>query len=149
MIEAYRLHSSRYAANDGKGAAITGGRWNPKGTEVVYAAASRSLAVLEILVHYSVLPEDFVITPIVIPDGVAVIEVLNTMLVAGWDQPIPSSTTQEYGRAWIASNGSAVLSVPSAVVTLERNFVLNVQHPDFRDIQFGRSEPFRFDPRLK
>ena len=42
-----------YEADDlsGKGAEITGGRWNEKGMAVVYAADSRSLACLETLVH--------------------------------------------------------------------------------------------------
>ena len=149
MIEMYRLHSSRYPANDGTGAAANGGRWNPKGTEVIYAAASRSLAVLEILVHYSVLPRDFVITPISIPDSVPIMDVPDSVLTAGWNQPTPIPTTQEYGRTWITANSSAVLIVPSAVMPLERNYVLNVRHPDFRKITFGQSEPFPFDPRLK
>jgi hypothetical protein len=57
VIEVYRLHSSRFPANSGKGAAINGGRWNPRGTEAVYAAASSALAALEILAHYAVLSE--------------------------------------------------------------------------------------------
>ena len=64
ILEVYRLHSSRYPANSGKGAAIHGGRWNPPGVEAIYTAQSRSLAALEILVHYTVLPRDFVLTPI-------------------------------------------------------------------------------------
>src|ERR1700693_5123543 len=71
VIEAYRLHSSRYPANDGKGAALWGGRCNPTGTEAIYTAASRPLAVLEIVVHCWVLPKDFVPTRVVIPDGVS------------------------------------------------------------------------------
>lgn len=149
MIEVYRLHSSRYPGNDAKGAALYGGRWNPKGAEVVYASASRSLAALEILVHYSVLPKDFVITPILIPEGVTVMSVPGWVLTAGWDQPIPIPASQEYGRKWIAAMRSAVLSVPSAVVPLDLNYVLNVLHPDFHRATFGPSEPFRFDRRLK
>jgi hypothetical protein len=42
---------------------------------VVYASASRSLAMLEILVHYSELPSDFVTTAISIPDRVMIAEV--------------------------------------------------------------------------
>jgi RES domain-containing protein len=149
VIEAYRLHSSRYSATDGAGAAIHGGRWNPPGTEVIYAAASRSLAVLEILVHYSVLPRDFLITPISMPDSVSIVDVPDSVLTAGWNQPTPIPATQEYGRTWITTNGSAVLSVPSAVMPFERNYVLNILHPGFREIAFGPSEPFPFDPRLK
>ena len=149
MIEAYRLHSSRYPANDGTGAAVNGGRWNPTGTEVIYAAASRSLAVLEILVHYSVLPRDFVITPISIPDSVSIMGVPDSVLTAGWNQPTPIPVTQEYGGTWITANSSAIMIVPSAVMPLERNYVLNVLHPDFCKIAFGQSEPCPFDPRLK
>jgi hypothetical protein len=36
--------------------------------EAIYAAESRSLAALEVLVHYSVLPLDFALTPIRIPE---------------------------------------------------------------------------------
>lgn len=149
MTEAYRLHSSRYPGNDGRGAAINGGRWNPKGTEVIYASASRSLAILEILAHYAVLPKDFLLTPISIPDSVSIMDVPETLLVTGWNQPLPMASTQEYGRSWIAANSSAVLSVPSTIVPSERNYVLNVMHPDFRAVVFGPSEPFPFDPRLK
>jgi RES domain-containing protein len=59
ILEVYRLHSKRYPANSGKGAALHGGRWNPPGVEAIYTAQSRSLAALEILVHYAVLLRDF------------------------------------------------------------------------------------------
>jgi RES domain-containing protein len=99
----YRLHSSRYPANNGHGAAIHGGRWNPAGTEVIYAAASRPAAVLEILVHYAMLPKDFVMTLISIPDRLAIIDVPDDVLTPGWNLPIPILVTQEYGKRWISA----------------------------------------------
>jgi len=93
----YRLHSSRYRANSGKGAAISGGRWNPPGVEAIYTAGSVSLAVLEVLVHYAVLPKDFVMTPIRIPDIVQISSVLDFDLPAGWDDPIVTTATQNIG----------------------------------------------------
>jgi RES domain-containing protein len=116
---------------------------------VIYAAASLPLAVLEILVHYDVLPKDFVMTPISIPDRVSIMDVRDTVLVPGWDSPIPINATQEYGGNWIGNGGSAVLRVPSAIMPGERIYVLNVLHPDFVEIVFGKSELFRFDSRLK
>jgi RES domain-containing protein len=50
------------------GAVRVGGRWNPVGSPAVYASSSLSLANLEILVNYSVLPKDFVATEILIPE---------------------------------------------------------------------------------
>jgi RES domain-containing protein len=95
MIVVYRLHSSRYPASDGQGAAINGGRWNPKGDPVIDAAASPSLAALEVLVHFSVLPKDFVLTSISIPDLVRVTNVPETALTEGWNDPLPIPVTRE------------------------------------------------------
>jgi len=64
VLKAYRLSSGRYPANSGAGAALHGGRWNPPGIPAIYCADNRSLAALEILVHYDVLPRDFAITRI-------------------------------------------------------------------------------------
>jgi len=48
--------------HSGKGAALAGGGWNPAGVEAIYAAATLSLADLEVLVRFAVLPRDFVPT---------------------------------------------------------------------------------------
>jgi RES domain-containing protein len=88
-------------------------------------------------------------TPISIPARLVIAEVPDTVLTPGWDGPIPIPTTKEYGKAWIAGNSSAVLRVPSAIVPREANYLLNVLHPDFIQIEFGPSEPFYFDSRLR
>ena len=80
MIVVYRLHSSRYTASSGLGAAINGGRWNPKGIPVIYASGSAALASLEVLVHYSVLPKKFVLTSISIPESVLITDVPEAAL---------------------------------------------------------------------
>jgi RES domain-containing protein len=53
MPEAWRIVKARHAATafSGKGAADNGGRWNSRGVAVVYASITKSLAVLESLVH--------------------------------------------------------------------------------------------------
>jgi RES domain-containing protein len=149
MIVVYRLHSSRYTASSGQGAAINGGRWNPKGIPVIYASASPSLAALEVLVHYAVLPKGFVLTSISIPGSVLIADVPEAALTDGWDDPEPIAATQEYGRRWVESKESSVLRVPSTVIKAESNYIINVLHPDFPKMVFGQPDPFRFDPRLK
>lgn len=138
MTRCFRLCSSKYPAGSGIGAALHGGRWNPVGVEVVYSAATASLAALEVLVHYAVLPRGFVLTEIRIPDD-ARIEVVDRL---------PPSTA-EFGRAWASELRSTVLSVPSALVPSERIYVLNPGHPGFASLQFLPPEPFVFDRRLK
>jgi RES domain-containing protein len=69
----YRLGSGRYPPNDGLGASLYGGRWNHKGTPVIYGVASRALCALEILANANELAGDYVATPIELPDDLAVI----------------------------------------------------------------------------
>jgi RES domain-containing protein len=104
---------------------------------------------VEILVHYEVLPDDFQLTPISIPDSVVIADVPTAVLSEGWDAPAPTAATQEYGRRWAEGKEYVVLRVPSAVIRGEANFVINVLHPEFPALRFGPSKPFRFDPRLK
>ena len=141
ILEVYRLHSKRYPANSGRGAALHGGRWNPPGVVAIYTAQSRSLAALEILVHYAVLPRDFVLTPIRIPEDRVVVARLQK------DAQFPELQTRDLTLNWFPS--TAVLGVYSVIIPDERIYILNPTHPEFEYIEFLDSEPFKFDPRLK
>jgi len=63
--------------------------------------------------------------------------------------PAPGILTKDIGTDWANSMETVVLSVPSAVVDRELNYLLNPGHPDFSLINFDPPEPFEFDPRLK
>ena len=142
ILEVYRLHSKRYPANSGRGAALHGGRWNPPGVEAIYTAQSRSLAALEILVHYAVLPRDFVLTPIRIPEDRVVVARLQK------NAQFPElQQTRDLTLKWFPS--TAVLGVYPVIIPDERIYILNPAHPEFEYIEFLDSEPFKFDPRLK
>lgn len=52
------------------------------------------------------------------------------------------------GDGWVRRRSSAVLRVPSAIVTSEVNFLLNPAHPDFAAIEVAPSRAFRLDARL-
>jgi RES domain-containing protein len=138
LITAYRLCSSRFSPNSGTGAALYGGRWNPIGVEVVYAAE-----------HYTEVPEDYVLSAITIPDTVKIEIVPKRFLPKGWDAITGSRAGKAFGRKWVKESRSAVLSVPSSIVQSERVLILNPAHPDFPEIQFGKPVPHPFDPRLK
>ena len=51
MMRIYRLGIAHHPVWNGAGAARHGGRWNPQGIPVIYAAGSLALAMLERLVQ--------------------------------------------------------------------------------------------------
>jgi RES domain-containing protein len=151
-ITAWRITKARYAsaAFSGEGAKREGGRWNSVGVPVVYMAQSRSLAVLEVLVHldedemlkyYRLISAAF--------DRRLVKEIVASELPGNWKKNPPPPSTMRIGDKWIASGDSVVLRVPSAIVPHESIFLLNAQHPDFHKVELGRPEPFHFDRRLR
>ena len=150
MTRAYRLCPKRHPANSGKGAALTGGRWNTIGTEVIYASSRAALSLAEVVVHFAAeLPDDYVLTEIQIPETVPIERVPDDKLPANWDALTDKPEPPEFGGRWARELRTCVLSVPSCIVPTERNFVINPAHPNFAAIQFLPSQPFGFDPRLK
>ena len=52
------------------------------------------------------------------------------------------------GDAWLRSASSLGLIVPSRVIPLERNVLLNPRHPAMADVSVTLTQPFDFDDRL-
>ncbi|MCO6146860.1 RES family NAD+ phosphorylase [Flavobacterium sp. NRK1] len=147
----FRLSKSLYA-NDlsGRGAEKAGGRWNSKGIPMVYTSESRALCTTEIAVHtpLGILPLDYVIIAIEIPNSVAIQYIKPEAIPNDWKLLPHSHSTQEMGDAFINDNAFAVMKVPSAVVQGEYNYLLNPAHKDFKKIKVKLIEPFEFDERL-
>ena len=149
-MRVWRLCRRAHAAPNGEGARRYGGRWNQRGTALVYTSASASLAVLEYLVHLDPedAPPDLILVPADIAPAVVIRELRIAELPADWRSLPASDALARMGTSWARRLESAVLSVPSAVVPEERNYLLNPAHPRFRDIAFATARPFAFDPRL-
>ena len=151
MPTLWRVVKRRHAATafDGKAAQRFGGRWNSPGRRVVYASATKSLAVLEVLVHLDVgrpLPRLVAFTFDVyskLVDHLAVAQ-----LPRHWRTSRGLLVTQQIGDEWLASGRALALAMPSTIVPEELNYLLNPAHPAFGRLRFGRSIPFLLDPRL-
>ena len=146
----YRLCRSSWPAYDGEGAKRAGGRWNSKGNRAVYMSENRSLAVLEILAHLSdVLPDKYVLGSADIPDDITPEFLTDRDLPEQWEtlETEGQAATRLLGDDWLRRKSSVALSVPS-VISGERNFLLNPEHPQFPDLRFHSPVPFRFDARL-
>jgi RES domain-containing protein len=147
---AWRIVKAKYAdsAFGGEGAAKAGGRWNSRGRRVVYTSGNLSLAALELLVHLNP-PVRFRWVAIPCRFEPAQVETVPPgALPEHWRQVPVAREVREIGDAWLAEGRSAVLAVPSAIVPLEWNYLLNPEHPDFARIERGDPEGFAFDSRL-
>ena len=150
-MRVFRLSKRKYAGElDGKGAAKSVNRWNSKGTEIIYTAASRALAMAEVAVHltWATLPGDFVMIEIEIPNDILIKKLNQKHLDENWNNYPPDLQTQKIGDDFIDSNKACILKVPSAVVNGDFNFLLNPYHSDFERIEIIEVTNFLFDQRL-
>jgi len=149
-ITAWRITKARYAAHafDGEGARLAGGRWTSPGHPVVYTAENAALAALEMLVHLDAAGRPaYALIPCTFPSDL-VLRLDRRRLPAAWRTYPAPAVLQQLGDAWVKSATSAVLNVPSAVIDVQSNYLLNPGHPDFATVRIGKAAPFDFDVRL-
>ena len=149
----YRLVRQTRASDafNGEGARRFGGRWNPKNIPVVYGSEHLSLAVLEFRVNQGGYdPDDqYVYFQFECAEGlVERVETLPTDWLTRFKEDGSITGAQAFGEGWFLQKRSVVLSVPSAVIRIECNFVLNPHHADFSKVAISAAATFDFDPRL-
>jgi RES domain-containing protein len=110
---------------EGVGGLMVSGRWHRRGHPILYASSTAALAALEVLVH---------VDPLQAPDD--------------WSRVPAPESTQAIGTDWLMRKSSVGLRVPSTVVPVESNVLLNPRHPEMNRVRILRNEPFRFDSRL-
>lgn len=129
-----------YSADDlsGEGARRSGGRWNRRGTAMVYSSSSIALACLETIVHLAAsdLPLNRYLVSLTVPDDIwreAVI--LQSGDHVGW----------EAGTHWAMNKTSVLLLVPSVIVPEELNILINPAHPETERIQATKMRRWTYD----
>ena len=137
----------RHTIFDGTGAMLHGARWNSAGRRVVYASETYAGALLEILAHGSgSVPPNQGYIEIEIPADVSIEEIAPDSLPK-WDSPSYEAACA-FGDQWYDQRRTAVLMVPSVVARVERNVLINQEHPDFARIKATEALPVRWDARL-
>ena len=147
----YRIASKAHI-NDltGTGDRLYGGRWNHKGTSVIYTSESRALATTEYLVHVPIamVPANLHIAAIEIPAETSVTSIEVETLPPDWRQyPAPASLAT-IGSQWAQGNQSLLLRVPSVVVRGDFNVLINPAHPEFSQVEIIALEPYELDKRF-
>jgi RES domain-containing protein len=56
--------------------------------------------------------------------------------------------SRAYGEAWQQENRSLLLIVPSVVARIEKNILINPEHPEFPKIETSLHHPVWWDQRL-
>ncbi|MDE0040163.1 MAG: RES domain-containing protein [Gammaproteobacteria bacterium] len=144
----YRIVHGRSPPFDGSGTYRWGSRWISPGRQVVHAAETYALAVLENLVHWqtnALLPA-LVCVEATIPADMQQEQVDDV-------DPRPLGTldhaaTRAYGDNWHDRRRTAILWVPSAVSPYERNVLFNQAHEDFTMIEIAAPVSAVVDRRL-
>jgi RES domain-containing protein len=146
----YRLYKSTYIADplSAEGARRAGGRWNPKGFPILYTSATPELALLEVVAHLNpnFIP-NFHLLVLDIPDEYRALSV--TELPADWQDEQSYDSLPWYLVDWLRQPDTLTVSVPSAIVSRSRNYLLHTLHPGFSDgVKIMENEPFRIDARV-
>ncbi len=151
MATGWRIVGASHAAQafDGEGARVNGGRWNSPGVRMVYTAESPALATLELLVQSgtAALFPHFVVIAATFPDD-AITRLEPDRLPAGWRAYPAPPALQQIGDSWIKAADSLALQVPSAVLPMQYNFLLNPLHPSFGTVKLAAPQLLELDLRL-
>ena len=156
MVALWRIATDTldYGSDDlsGKGAEVTGGRWNRRGVPMIYASTSIALACLETLVHLGgghSLPLNRYLVRIDVPQ-----ESWTSRIVfdaaghVGWDAEPPGVVSLDWGTRWARSQGSLLAEVPSIVVHEESNVLINPRRPDLAQLTAVKVRQWTYDLRL-
>ena len=151
MIVVYRIAKKRHAKDplSGNGGLLVGGRWHHKGVRIVYCASTFSLAQVEFFAHFGKRQKaiPLVSFDIAIP-GNLIRRLPARELPPDWSAVPQRRSTADLGTAWIQSNSSAVLVVPSVHSRAEYTYLVNPQHPDAAQIKAVAMHAHKYDSRM-
>ena len=150
----HRICNRDYASDiwSGNGGLVFESRWLPAGFRVIYTAESQALAILEYTVQDRFFKHtDVVVAEAHLPATLHIEQVDPGTLDPSWssaDRTLSTPACRPTGLQWMQGKHSAVLRVPSSVSPGEWNYLLNVTHPDFGQIECHEPKPLALDPRL-
>ena len=148
-LSAYRIGdpAGAWPIFDATGSTTAPGRWNSRGSPIIYAAEHYSTALLEKLVHGSGrLPPNQHYIEITVPRGLGY-EVFSQTALPGWDT-MPATVSKEFGETWCLERRSAILIVPSVVARVDNNILINPLHAEFPLLMASLHKPVYWDRRL-
>ena len=147
-LTAFRIGDAngKYDIYSGEGTRVYPGRWNVKGQPMIYTSEHYSTAMLEKLVRLGAMPPNQHYIEIEIPSGTSY-EIVTKDSLPDWHH-MSCAASRSFGAQWFDERRSAILIVPSVVARMERNILINPDHPDAQRINPGLEAPIWWDDRL-
>jgi RES domain-containing protein len=148
----YRIVKTKARANDlsGTGAFKSGGRWNSKGTYMLYTSENSSLAYLETLVHFDETdyPPNLFIVKIEVDDKPPIHLLPEKLYPADWMR-VGILENKLLGDQLMAEKKFLAIKVKSAINEFEFNYLFNPLFPGFHDkVQIADIVEIKLDERL-
>ena len=147
----YRFGLKKFIGDlSGQGAKIYGGRWNSVGNAMLYSSFSPSLAMLEFVCNASGIAKTIQTSLLTLKlDSKVKIEIITMNdLPVDWQQVPSSDSLKVIGNNFLKRNKSLALKVPSAIMPLECNFLINTLHKDFFKIVIENLIDMNIDNRI-
>jgi RES domain-containing protein len=135
---------------EGWGGERADGRWHTaeRGKRIVYLAEHPAVALLEVLANLKgdprLFPSKYQLIKIAVPDQVS----RDRAMLAAEPSQSNLLQTQAAGNAWLASQSTALLAVPSLPSPESTNYLLNPQHPDAQKLTMEWCRWLQYDKRL-
>lgn len=150
-MQCYRIMSEAYYKSPYSSSAGAG-RWNPKGTRMIYTGSTPTVSLLEYLCikGTAVAKKPWFMVVYDIPDETLVGTLETVSLPVDWNVLPHGKATQDFGKVWLDEKEYPFLKVPSARLDLafypfEYNMLIN---PDFQDLtnvlRVLRTIPFNY-----
>jgi RES domain-containing protein len=150
-VRIFRIAKTEYIDDfTGEGARLFGGRWNLIGDPMLYFSENLSLSLLEIMVHveFAELPVGYSFVEVDIPDKLIKPIQSLSFIKPKWNSEEAVKQLQMLGSSWLKRQENLALRVPSVVLGLENNVLINPAHKDFGKVKTIKKGALDFDPRL-
>jgi RES domain-containing protein len=136
-MKVYRIvqDEQRTADLSGTGSYRLGGRWNSKGTYMLYTSENSSLALLEIAIHYDNedMPPELFLMEIEISDDLLIYTLPENKYNKQWLK-LSLLENQLQGDRWMTEKKWLGVRVRSAINIREFNILLNPLYPGYHDL---------------
>jgi RES domain-containing protein len=136
-MKLYRIVQNKARTKDlsGTGSFRYGGRWNSKGTYMLYTSETSSLAYLETLVHFDkiLIPPQLYIVQLEVDDASPIHTLPDTDYKANW-RKLSLLENQQLGDKWMNEKKYIGIKVKSAINSFEHNYLLNPLFPRYYDL---------------